>query len=501
MAENGGTKNSYVLAMYDVRGKQEYIYGTPKIKQIAGASWIIRDVYKDYLFSGDIRIAPGDTAFTQKGFEDHLQEGYQGEVVYNGGGNFFVLYKDMDTYLKINRRFYKKLLESVGTLRVLSTCIEGVDFDDYKGDERKLREKHRKAEQRESLANPINALPIVQVDYYSSLPLTAIERMPVRGSGEKTEPVKVSTENAVKYKKFNESNKEPTYEAVKKLDSLIEGKGKDSHLAVVYIDGNGMGGKVESCLKGIKSYEDCIAKLRNFSAAIQEEYIDFPKKAIEKEIKSRFVVYAGDEITFICNAKDAFRIVNLYFEEIRKKSSGSNALENSSCAGVAIFNSHAPFAEAYRIAEECCETGKRLMKEKGVDSACFMDFHYCQGAIGTSLEDIRKREGTESFCQPWLLGGIQELGIPDKKKIRESVAFLRGIARSNSKELLYAAKESQAKYEKELERIMVHHLDKKFREKWLEEEENKFLKDNRGLIYRIMLVYDLWFREEKTKNA
>ena len=36
--------------MYDVRGKQEYIYRSRKIKEIIGASAIIRDVFSDYLF-------------------------------------------------------------------------------------------------------------------------------------------------------------------------------------------------------------------------------------------------------------------------------------------------------------------------------------------------------------------------------------------------------------------------------------------------------------------
>ena len=41
--------NKYVLAMYDVRGKQNYIFRNNHIKEIAGASAIIRDIFKDYL--------------------------------------------------------------------------------------------------------------------------------------------------------------------------------------------------------------------------------------------------------------------------------------------------------------------------------------------------------------------------------------------------------------------------------------------------------------------
>ena len=36
--------------MYDVRGKQEYIFKTNKLKEIVGGSCIIRDCFKEYLF-------------------------------------------------------------------------------------------------------------------------------------------------------------------------------------------------------------------------------------------------------------------------------------------------------------------------------------------------------------------------------------------------------------------------------------------------------------------
>ena len=39
-----------VLAMYDIRGKQDFIFRTNKLQEIVGGSWIIRDLYKDYLY-------------------------------------------------------------------------------------------------------------------------------------------------------------------------------------------------------------------------------------------------------------------------------------------------------------------------------------------------------------------------------------------------------------------------------------------------------------------
>lgn len=497
--------NEYVLAMYDVRGKQEYIYNNPKIKQIAGASWIIRDCFSTYLFDAAAKISvngiynyPPGKDFGVNNFEDHLNDGYIGEVIYDGGGNFFVLYKDLTCYQETNKIFSRKLMEDTYTLRVLTSYIIGVDFENYKSDIQKVRDKHRKAEQRESISYPVNALPIVQVDYFSSLPLTHYE---------KSVENKVSTESYAKYKKYNDikikDNKNGIVNSVEMLDDLIEEKGKDSHLAVIYIDGNGMGAKIEEINKKNTSYEDSINSLRRFSAEIEEQYITIPKTRIENDYKKeyRFVVSAGDEITFICNAKHAYEIVQSYFESV--KDSNKN---NSSCAGIAIFKSHAPFAEAYRIAEECCETGKKIMKQQNITNACFMDFHYCQGAIGTSLENIREHEGTTEFSVPWLLyesDQTKELKAPRKDVIHQIAKILNIIARSNSKTLLNAAKESETIYKTEIERIFAHLSDSdkaKLEESEImynQRESKPLLLDNRELVYRIMLIFDLWFREGK----
>ena len=56
--------------------------------------------------------------------------------------------------------------------------------------------------------------------------------------------------------------------------------------------------------------------------------------------------------------------------------------------------------------EECCESGKKLMKEEKIEHASLIDFHYCQGAFGTSLEEIRKEEETEDSSRPWFLNCI-----------------------------------------------------------------------------------------------
>lgn len=59
-----------------------------------------------------------------------------------GGGSFFVLYKDVEVYREVNRRFYHNLLEKTYSLRVLTTYIDHIDFDDYPTDRGRLYSRH-----------------------------------------------------------------------------------------------------------------------------------------------------------------------------------------------------------------------------------------------------------------------------------------------------------------------------------------------------------------------
>ncbi|MCI9147391.1 MAG: hypothetical protein HFG73_03855 [Hungatella sp.] len=504
-------KDERVLAMYDVRGKQEYIYRSRKIKEIIGASAIIRDVFSDYLFPSARKVRNqykdlGDVeavyeydrktveAFSSEKFEERMEEGrYIGEVVYDGGGNFLILYRDKETCIRINRLFTKALMEHTYSLKVLCTILENPDFSHYRQDNRRLYGQHRKNEATESVIYPVNSLPVVQTDPLTSRPLS-VQRKAVK----KEKAEKMSLERAAKYDKYDEEAiRQGEDDGEEILDRIVTERGKESLLAVIYIDGNNMGAQVQACLDGKESYEECVTVLRRFSQEIQKNYVDDRIHAINTKLdnkyndhlykKRRTIISAGDEMTIICNARDALDVIKAYFEGMPK--------ECSSCAGIAVFHSHAPYSEAYRLAEECCESGKNWMKEHKMNHACLMDFHYCQGGIGISLEQIRQKELEGKACsRPWLILSHSKDGEKEtccSLELAEELAdVLQKLGRSNVKSLLTQALNSPAGLEMELERINAHStspLDFTLGGK-LKDEEQK-----RKLLYDMILVYDLWF--------
>ena len=571
-------EKDYVLCMYDIRGKQEFIYKSSKLKEIVGASLIIRDLFKDYLydaakvyrdcineeFKGSdavFRYDPNEDKlkkFSFKEFEERMNGNqYIGEIVYDGGGNFLMLYKSEEAMKKTTEIFTKKILKEIGTLRVVATYIGNIREDNYHrddsknpGDYERLYQRHRFCESTALCTQPYGSLPIVQTSPVSSMPLTYMyDYAPKDISASGKSYFKCSTETNAKLKKYWEEVKDHGDEMGETiLDNIVaETKGEDSMLAIFYIDGNAMGAKVQACLQGKKNYDDCVNLLREFSKKIQKTFIDDRKKDMLKEdekqssdkkhFRSRILIGAGDEMTIICRADESYEIIKEYLSKIPSP--------YSSCAGAAIFHSHTPFADAYRIAEQCCEdTCKNYMKENGLTLANLMDFEYCQGGIGFKLSDIRKENGDDDNSRPWLVESnveektsyhykpVKNKNLPpwekgkaseeaDNKKIIEKLkgdnlltlgdvedfhTKLSLLGRSNIKGLAIPVSLSESALRTELRRIIAHmSKDKKEIMGFKSDIESvEYFIDNKKLLKDLVRMYDTGYgkaKEEEEENA
>ena len=227
-------EKDYVLCMYDIRGKQEFIYKSSKLKEIVGASLIIRDLFKDYLydaakvyrdcineeFKGSdavFRYDPNEDKlkkFSFKEFEERMNGNqYIGEIVYDGGGNFLMLYKSEEAMKKTTEIFTKKILKEIGTLRVVATYIGNIREDNYHrddsknpGDYERLYQRHRFCESTALCTQPYGSLPIVQTSPVSSMPLTYMyDYAPKDISASGKSYFKCSTETNAKLKKYWET--------------------------------------------------------------------------------------------------------------------------------------------------------------------------------------------------------------------------------------------------------------------------------------------------------
>ena len=571
-------EKKYVLAMYDVRGKQNFIYSSNKMKEIQGASYIIRDVFNDYLLPAADEYAHEVLGGNAKGiyferdedgflkenfdtdkFEERMKEGkYIGEIVYDGGGNFLTFFKDKPTYIEISRRFSASVLKEIDTLHVQSSCINVGDgrsdedkqnnksiFSDFSSDSKLLYRQHDYNTSQETFIHAVNTLPLVMVDPTTSRPMEFLEK----NSEGKYE--RITRDRKKKLEKYQEEmdkleeNAEKTDDSTldtpyqgKILDDLVLKKGENSWLGVVYIDGNNMSAKIQECYKDKDGknlpYNEAVNNLRKMSHDIEKEYVQNTKAKIDEYLKEanpkkenndnpqvrRLIISAGDEMTIIVKAADVPGVVNVYFNALEEKNESDKGLRTSA-AGVAIFSSHAPFADAYRIAEECCESGKTKMKKWKIENADMFDFHYCQGGIGTSIDEIRSEETGDLISKPWVVKtykaefdeNAKPLYFnpdPDRKnwegyEINYVLEYLNTMGHSNVKGLLGACLEGKSAMRMELKRIdsnlkkpesvddgiySLKELEDIISKKCRTKMDDETL---RGIIYDLVTVYDLWF--------
>lgn len=129
-------------------------------------------------------------------------------------------------------------------------------------------------------------------------------------------------------------------------------------------------------------------------------------KADRKGKLYRHIILAGDDITFICNAKVAIDAVTVFLNHTMKKMLYEDKMltdaENfkkyrfSACAGIAFFNSHFPFSDAYQVAEACCRIAKTRAKEKECrdgdgNIGSFFDYQICTHIKAANLRSYREK--------------------------------------------------------------------------------------------------------------
>lgn len=481
-----------VLALYDCRSKQEYIYRTNKIQEIAGGSKLLANVYSMLINETGLKIENTwkDDTLSGKLFskEEFAASGNDGVVIYEGGGNIFVLYKDKDTYVRANRCFSRLLLKRTYSVSIIAACVPSTD--NFNEDRKALYRAKEHSKNLGTNSAICNVLPFTQTDRLTFMPFVGTDRFDRKLTAEANMKIR-------EYKKhFSQSNELGT----EHLDSVIYEKGKDSILAVIYIDGNDMGNKIKKCTDGKNDYPGCIQALREFSLNTNEYYVNRPIQAIEKCLrkkneadsenklvhpekshKYRLVVGGGDEITIICRGSDAKDIVQAYFNELSSTPELSFGTPNTSCAGIALFHSHAPFADVYEIAEQCCESGKEK-SHKPNDNGSYIDFHYCQSGITNVLDVIREK---------------QEKGLREKSySLSEFEEFtrigniLKNIGRSNVKSLGESIVKGDSYYKFDIQRIRSRNYSgfNELTDRYINNQDTL-----RKYIYAISVVFDLWF--------
>lgn len=443
------------LVLIEADKIQDYIFQTGKLKEGIGGSFIIYrfnrwDVYKILFDYGENQSPQLKRNIIKSGSgyvkEDKkiLQDAIDYELIYSGGGNVKILFKDplhAEQTAKELIKSYRLATLSADATKVIEEFRQTESLNDViPRAERKIRQAklaknfphYPFTAPHFKLCSSCGAKPALTTDADDFLCASCAKKRQV---GERPDVFREFQEflwNAFSPKTQQSLQAEGTFDIndflPREFDHIADAR---NFLAVVVIDGNRFGKKIEEVLKNLPASERNLDKetylLSEFSSLVdilaREALAKATAKAFEmaclrttlkqykKEIEVkgykteriflpfRPIILGGDDLTFVCAADKAMAIVQGFAERLNEESKKYPCLFGSAglnCGiGLAIVKKNFPFRSAHRLAEELVKSAKDksrqylYWKEREVSA---LDFTVVTTSSVESLYSSRKRE-------------------------------------------------------------------------------------------------------------
>lgn len=443
-----------VLAVYDTVGIQNFIFSSNKLAENVGASKLVGDLFlkttdemnnptvKPRLQSLTEVIAKvtGEKIFNWREHKcDRLSGDYAAEMIYQGGGNAYVKFKDKDIFQKVTEKFLTQVNLFARGLGIAIAAVE-TDFDNtYQADIIKLNNRLAFAKGGFNIPTFAGNQPITKQSGRTGSPVSYYEDDDYLSLSQKLKRIRddvYKKESGTKFMDF---------------DDLVFDKGEDSLIAIIHVDGNNMGNHVRKFTENFKTYSDAVPKLRCMADKIEKcfesarvktisafsgLYLDYAAK--EKKLKNNGyhdtpllkLIGDGDDTTIVICGRFALDFTANFLREIENTRPNDWPFKEmpTACAGVIIFHSHFPFSEAYKLAEELCENAKKPSRKY---DGSYIDFHLHQSGGIANLTTLRKRLYTVDeqsiHCRPWRVSAKHEGNFPNFKWFEENMSVIEKL--------------------------------------------------------------------------
>lgn len=435
--------SEFVATAIDTTGIQPYIFGSNRLRENIGASYLAAQVTEHWAREAlDALRALGHEVYapplTPASPSDapHIEDGViAAELVYAGGGNVVLLFADMDLARRFTRHLTAYALRAAPGLSVVAAhrTFEWVDNDNrlpaIVGDLVATDIDRRKRDRAPSA--PLLGLGVTAACGSTGLPAVAMsDHHGVPGTS-----YPVSREIAAKLDAFPHANaalasalgisRAQAQALPYDLDNLGRTEGASSYVAVVHADGNNIGRRfIKAGQAHYRTNRDYIETVRGLSRTVRaasEAALRAVYRAVAGSIDKdgmvagqfpasrwlddagrdhpylpfRPLVYGGDDVTFVCDGRLGLALATLYLRAFEEE--GRAAGEDfSACAGICVVKTHYPFARAYNLSEALCASAKRYVRQRkdGSVNGWFsaLDWHIASAGPTESLSEVRARE-------------------------------------------------------------------------------------------------------------
>ncbi|MDO4272601.1 MAG: hypothetical protein Q4D16_02945 [Eubacteriales bacterium] len=410
----------YILAKFDVSGIQSYIFASNRLQENVGASCQVTRILEEFLPDSikEEIIFPQDYVLDWEK-EDRLcileKENLKAEIVYIGGGNAVVLFRGRQEFEKVSQSLGRKVAENCQGIYLVSAYVEKTELQNFKSDMEELG-RNLAGIKADMIRQPVySPFPVVEQDNMDHQPITRCYKYKKDGSGDKFESYVIKNMTEMRYQKWktyqwSRHNKDKkmypmldkinNYDYPVEMEQLCSKNCENSYIAVVHIDGNGMGRQIQEVLNTETEYAVAVSVLRQKSKEITGIFknayravllkLENHTKLLSRDDEERTifplrpVILDGDDFTFLCAADLAIPIAAGFLNELSNCQKEENK-KITACAGIAFVHSHFPFSEAYHIAEETCSRAKKKWyKERKEKNNCqdssFLDFCVLKGS-------------------------------------------------------------------------------------------------------------------------
>lgn len=432
------------LTILEVSQKQAYIFSSNKVADNIVNSAVIAKC-----------LSPQYIKETLAGCYDEEKN-----MVYSGGGHTILEFGSREEAADCTFKLSKKIFTDFEGLSVYAKSIRYDESLGPNAPKENLKKLTAELEKKKALRTADfhkGTFGIEKIDINTNKPIVVFD-------GENKKEAIRKEEDETTKSKFTPDGFIPT----KEFEKLGGSKNEKNLIAVVHIDGNGMGKRVEELYDHLATsdWETTKKKLREFSECIDKDFKDAYKEMTEEvalslkegslkdrlDIKTdrqtsrpyfpiRRIITAGDDICFVTEGRIGIDSSRIFIEKLANKKNSVDLKGYTACAGIAIVHQKFPFYKAYELAESLCSNAKKegakISQDDNGRNVNAIDWHIELGELKDGIEEIRSdyiaEDGTPLTKRPYIISANEEVMV-NLGKGKKYDDFLSNMRRINSEQ-------------------------------------------------------------------
>ncbi|MCG3158188.1 MAG: hypothetical protein DKINENOH_04829 [bacterium] len=445
------------ICLLDCSSIQHYVFGSNKLKANVGASHLVEKVYAEWIPQALQEVFPADgLAEIRRRFEqwqhqpDKLllhDENVLWETGYVGGGNALLIFRaaaGADPATAFLQSWTRRLLLEAPGLRPAAAIIRttlaklaegiGLAFEDLR-----RNKNHFLAETqlpRHGLTAECHFTGLAEEVRH---PLRPAEWISAAAHAKIRHAEEANRSLALRYREVLHE----AYEFPEETEQLGQARHRENHVAIVHIDGNGLGERFKACRDLVEmrwlslavdqamhaALAATLSRLLAHLSVLNEKVLQWqvPASAGRAPLPLRPLILSGDDATFVCEARLGLFLAETFMVALAgrpvqvplppgaAKTPAMLEFERrqpplTSGGGVAIIKTKYPFYRGYQLAASLCSEAKRVgrsrdQKEGRPGVSSWLDFHMEFGGLSSALGEMRMQQyevaGASLLWRPW----------------------------------------------------------------------------------------------------